>query len=207
MLLLYRLGSWDFADGNHPWLAAAGQCSIQIGSALFLASLSPLGFKLGRVKILYAIPYTIPLVVYAILFHGVCRGIVPHGPIYLVFPLLGLMSIAAALPWAATRGSMPPWLGVCGLLLGGAFAWWAYFHMGANWPLIIAETGNDFMTAVLLLFVFRRLTPGVLLGVLGFLEWSSAILFIFRSITQNPTLDTNMTRFVVMGKVVATQWA
>src|ERR1700728_1203382 len=62
MVLFHRLGRWDFGNGSHPWALAAGQTSIQIGSALFLASLSPLSFRLGRFKVLYVIPYTIPLV-------------------------------------------------------------------------------------------------------------------------------------------------
>ena len=37
MVLLYKLGSWDFCRRRHPWMAAAGQTSIQISSALFLA--------------------------------------------------------------------------------------------------------------------------------------------------------------------------
>ena len=41
MGLLYKMGSWDFQDGHHPWMAAAGQTSILISSALLLGSLSP----------------------------------------------------------------------------------------------------------------------------------------------------------------------
>jgi signal transduction histidine kinase len=98
---------------------------------------------------------------------------------------------------------MPPWLGVGGLLCGGGFALWAYFHMGAEWPLTIAECGNDIMTATLLVFVFQRFSPGVFLGVIGFLEWSLTILFVVPGIQQNPTSDLILTRFIVMGKVVA----
>ena len=203
MLLHYHLGSWDFADGTHPVLAAASQCSIQIGSALFLASLSPLGFHLGKLRILFVVPYTLPLVAYSILFHGFYRGVVPSGPIHALFPILGCMSIVAALPWARVRGCMPPWLGVSGLLAGGGFAFWSYFHLGANWPLAIAECGNDFMTAAMLVFVYRRLTPGVSLGVLGFLAWSGTILFIFPQINNNPFLHAALSHCVVMGKVVA----
>jgi hypothetical protein len=79
MALLDRLGSWDFQDRSHPWITAAGQTSILLSSALFLASLSPLRFRIGRFNILYVIPYTLPLVVYSILFHGVLRGANPTG--------------------------------------------------------------------------------------------------------------------------------
>ena len=39
MLLFYRLGTWNFADGTHPWMMAVGQSSMLISSGLFLASL------------------------------------------------------------------------------------------------------------------------------------------------------------------------
>src|ERR1700684_3925482 len=81
MALFYRLGSWDFANGDHPWMLPAGQGFIQVSSALFLASLSPLRFRVGRFHILYAIPYTLPMVAYTILFHGVFHGKAPSGPL------------------------------------------------------------------------------------------------------------------------------
>ena len=63
--------------------------SILISSALFLASLSPLRFRVGRLQILYVVPYAIPLVVYAFLLHGVFHGIAPSWPLSFVFPALG----------------------------------------------------------------------------------------------------------------------
>jgi len=71
----------DVTNGRmHPWVAAASQTSIQICSAMFLASLSPLRFRIGRLSMLYVIPFTIPLVAYSILFHGVFRGVTPGEP-------------------------------------------------------------------------------------------------------------------------------
>jgi signal transduction histidine kinase len=203
MLLLYRLGSWDFADGNHPWMAAAGQTSIQIGSALFLASLSPLAFRLGRMKVLYVIPYTIPMVVYSFVLHGLWRGKVPAGPEFYILPGLALISLIIACFWGAARGSVPPWLGVSGVLVVGLLAIWSYFKVDPFWPLGFAECGNDLMTAALLIFVFRRITPGVFLSVLGFEAWSATLLFIFPAVSQNRVFDIDLTRCIVMGKVVA----
>jgi signal transduction histidine kinase len=203
MLLLYHLGSWDFADGHHPWMVALGQTSIQIASALFLASLSPLAFDVGRFKVLYVIPYTVPMVVYAILLHGVYHGVAPTGLTFLIFPALGTISLLVALFWAAERGCMPTWLGVLGVVAAGGTALWVCFTHGAYWPLGFAECGNDFMTAALIVFVFRRLSPGVFLGVLGFLAWSCTLLLIFPYVSGNPTLDLSITRCIIMGKVVA----
>ena len=78
MLQFYNLGWWNYSDTQvHPWIAAVGQTSILISSALFLASLAPLGFRIGRVRILYAVPFAIPLVAYAFLIYGVYGGNTP----------------------------------------------------------------------------------------------------------------------------------
>jgi signal transduction histidine kinase len=205
MALLYKLGRWDFEDGSHPWALAAGQTSIQIGSALFLASLSPLTFRVGRFRVLYVIPYTIPLVVYSILFHGVFRGNVPvaFDAQFFIFPVLGAMSFVVACFWGAARGSMPAWIGVSASILIGSCALWVCFHQGTVWPLTITECANQFLTALLLIFVFRRISPGMILSVLGFFLWSLAFLFLFPSISHNHLVDLNLTRLIVMGKVIA----
>ena len=59
------------------------------------------------------------------------------------------------------------------------------------------------MTALLLTFVFPRLSPGLVLSVMGFTAWSLSSLQILPSISQNPVLDLNLIHGIVMGKVVA----
>ena len=203
MLLVYRLGPWDFGDGTHPWLTAAGETSIQIGAMLFLASLSPLRFRVGRFNVLYVIPYAIPMVAYAILLQGVFRGVAPTGPLFWIFPALGAISLIAGLFWSAAKGSMPVWLSLSlGVLLGCA-AFWICFVKGANWPLTFVQCANHLLTALLLLFVFRRISPGVMLGALGFAAWSLSILEIFPAISEHAGIDTMVIRVMVMGKVVS----
>jgi len=204
MLLFYRLGSWNFADGNYPWITAVGQCSIQVGSALFLASLSPLGFNLGRVKVLYVIPFTIPMVLYSVFLYGVLKGVPPtSGPWHVFLPILGSTSLVVAFFWASHKGVMPPWIGVTGCLLGGGIAQWIYFTHGALLPLTFVECANHFMTAALIVFAFRRLSPGVALSVIGFLAWSGTILFMYPQIDGDPVLHIALARCISMGKVVA----
>jgi signal transduction histidine kinase len=205
MVLLYKLGRWDFSDGSHPWALAAGETSIQIGSALFLASLSPLTFRVGRLNVLYVIPYTIPLVAYSILFHGVFHDNVPASLSlrFLIFPLLGLISLVVACFWGVAKGSMPSWLGLSACVVIGVLAAWICIHQGTMWPLMLTECSNQFLTCLLLIFVFRRVSPGMILSVLGFFLWSLAILFVFPAISHNSLLDLGLTRMIVMGKVVA----
>ena len=59
------------------------------------------------------------------------------------------------------------------------------------------------MTALLLIFVFRRLSPGVVLSVMGFMAWSLSSLQILPAIGLNPALNLNLIHVIVMGKVVA----
>jgi signal transduction histidine kinase len=203
MLLIYRLGSWYFRDRHDPWLTAVGQTSIQISAALFLASLSPLRFRVGRFQVLYVIPYTIPLVAYAILMEGVFHGVAPTGALFWMFPSLGAVSLVAVFFWAIAKGSMPRWLGVAVCVAMGSIGLWACFAQGGAAPLSFVECANHFLTAMLLIAVFRRVSPGVVLSTLGFTAWSLTILEVFPSIGQNVAIDTNLIRIIVMGKVVA----
>jgi signal transduction histidine kinase len=203
MGLFYRLGSWDFAEGDHPWMAAAGQGFIQIGSALFLASLSPLRFRVGRFHILYAIPYTLPMVAYTVLYHGVFHGKAPTGPLFLVFPALGLLSLIAGLFWAIAKGSLPVWAGVLCCSVAAIPAFWLLHAAGPGLPLTFVECCNHAMTAVLLISVFRRMSTGMILSVTGFALWASPIFLILPIVSGNAALDTGLTRAIVLGKVVA----
>lgn len=203
MALLCRLGTWDFADGDHPWLVTAGQAFIQIGSALFLASLSPLRFRAGRLRVLYVIPFTLPMVVYTVLFHGILHGKVPPGHLFLVFPALGLCSLAAALCWAFAKGTLPVWTGVVCCAVASVPAFWLLYATGPGLPLTYVECCNHALTAVLVVSVFRRTSTGTLLSVMGFTLWGSPVLLVLPAVAGNPALDTGMTRAIVLGKVVA----
>ena len=203
MALTYRLGPWDFSTGAYPWLTALGQTSIQVSATLFLASLSPRRFQVGPFRVLYVIPYAIPLVVYSIVFEGVFRGGAPGAHWFWLFPLLSACSLVAGFFWGMAKGNMPSWLGttVCAVL--GSIAFWIYFAVGGQWPLSFAENANHLMTAILLILVFRRLSPGLMLAAVGFSAWSLFMLRIFPSIENNPAVVTQLLRIVVMGKVVA----
>ena len=203
MVCLYQVGSWHFADGTHPWITVVGQTSIQISATLFFASLSPLRFQLGRFRVLYVIPYTIPLVVYSILIEGVFHEVTPAGPLFWIFPALGAMSLITAFFWGVAKGSMPRLLGFSICVIFGCAGLWIFFAKGGIWPLLFAQSANHVMTALLLVYAFRRISPGVILSQLGFFAWSLAILLIFPAISQNPVIDTTLVRVIVLGKVVA----
>ena len=202
MLLLYPTATWDIVDSNRPWVAAAGQSCAMIAAALFLGSLSPLSFSLGRVRVLYAVPFTAPLVAYAILSHGLFHLRQPTGAWFFVFPAMGAISIVAGLLWALAKGALPPWLGTLACLGFGGLALTVYFRHGLYWPLVLAESGLHVLMALLLVSVFRRASPGVILSSLAFLVWAGPILFLF-PFFHEPALNLFSMRFILMAKVAA----
>ncbi len=202
MFLLYPIGSWDFSDGSHPWVAAAGQALALLASGLFLGSLSPLRFRVGKTEILYVIPYTVPMLVYTILAYGVFHNVPPREPLFLLFPALGICSLVVAFFWDQAKGSMPPWIGTVACVVFGGFALWSCFHLGLYWPLVFAESGNHVISALLVLFVFRRFSPGVFLSVLGFVIWSLPTLLLSPHVAGHPDLTLNIIRAIIMAKVV-----
>ena len=203
MLQFYDLGWWNVSDTNlHPWFAAAGETSILISSVLFLASLSPLGFRIGRFRILYAIPFTIPLIAYAVVFYCVYHGVIPSGLPFLIFPALGALSLLAGCFWAYSKGSMNIGVGLTLCIVLGGAGLWICVRVGGPWPLVFVECAIRVTAALLVFFVFKRLSPGTFLAGLGFAAWS---LNIGQSLPfvhpHEPTIT--MVRIIVMGKVVA----
>lgn len=188
----------------HPWLLVAGQSSIQISSALFLASLSPLKFRMGRLQIFYVIPYILPLVLYSILLYGVFGGVEPQGPCLLLFPALGLVCLFSGLAWGAEPNIMPPWVGISTCAVLACLASWTFFLAGAAWALTLVDAANLLLTALFVVFLFRRFSPGVLLSVAGFLAWSLNILDAVPATAHNPALlHLGLSRVLEMGKGVA----
>jgi signal transduction histidine kinase len=203
MLLRYIHWPWIFTGQIHAWMVAGGHTAMLISSALFIASLTPLRFRIGRLQVLYVIPYIIPLVIASLLFYGVFRGTPLSGSLLLIFPALGMVSFVVVLFWGAAQDRMPVWLGISFCASMGSLTLWVCMHAGAEWALTFAESGNLLMTALLLAFVFPRFSPGAVLSVIGFVAWSLTALQIIPAIGLNPSININLIHVIVMGKVVA----
>jgi signal transduction histidine kinase len=143
------------------------------------------------------------MVAYTVLYHGVFHGKAPTGPLFLVFPALGLLSLIAGLFWAIAKGSLPVWAGVLCCSVAAIPAFWLLHAAGPGLPLTFVECCNHAMTAVLLISVFRRMSTGMILSVTGFALWASPIFLILPIVSGNAALDTGLTRAIVLGKVVA----
>jgi signal transduction histidine kinase len=203
MLLHYKFGWWDLSSESRPWVMAAALSCGLASSALFFGSLSPLRFRLGKVQVLYVIPFTLPLLAYAVLYAGVFKSVAPSGPLFLIFPGLGVISLVVGLFWGRAKGALPFWTGSIVCAIFGAVALWMCFRMGLIRPVILVETGNHFITLILLVFVYRRLSPGVVLSAMGFTAWSLSSLELLPWVGLHPSLELNLIHIIVMGKVVA----
>ncbi|MDR3738729.1 MAG: histidine kinase dimerization/phospho-acceptor domain-containing protein [Terracidiphilus sp.] len=203
MLQFYQLGLGDFSDPvTHPWAVALGQSASLISSVLFLASFSLLTFPVGRRRVPYAIPFAIPLVIYALLLNVKYHGEMPASLFLLIFPALGAASLLVGCLWAFARGSMPTWIGLALCIgLGGA-ALWVCVSVRGNWPLMFVENALHFSTALLVFYVFRRLSSGTLLSGLGFLAWSVRFTELMPFVQTHPHLLTVVESAVILGKVV-----
>jgi signal transduction histidine kinase len=201
MFLLYPTATQDLVYSNPAWKAALGQVLAILAAGLFVGSLSPLSFRLGRVRILYAIPFIVPLMIYAALEHGIYQHKLPAGAMYYaVFPGLAGLSLITGLLWARARGALPVWIGLTVCILFGAAAFYFYLHQGIYVAFVLAECGTHFISALLVISVFRRFSPGVFVTVLGFLIWAMPILLVTPAF-QDPVLNLNLTRAIILAKV------
>lgn len=202
MFLLYPLDQRDFSVGTHPWLAASAQACALVSSALLMGSLSPLRFRVGKLQILYVIPFTVPVVIFAILSFGVFRGVAPQGPVFLVFPALGFIALAVGARWGLVKNTLPTWLGSLACLVFGGGGVWFCFQHDLPHALAVAESGIHIVTALLVLFVFRRFSPGVVLTILGFLMWALPVLDTVPQVSSNPDLSFGLLQLILMARVI-----
>lgn len=201
MALLYPHGVSDFVYSNGAWPAAIGEALAVLAAGLFLGSLSPLSFQVGKLRVLYALPYTIPLMLYALLSHALYHRGAPSGLMLWTFPALGLISVATCVMWDRAKGTLPTGTGTIVCILFGGLGCFLYFRTGLYWPMILAEAATHVITALLVISVFRRFSPGVVVSFLGFFIWSLPILFIMPAF-HHPLVNLLLTRAIVLSKVV-----
>ncbi|MDE3202115.1 MAG: hypothetical protein KGN79_14465 [Acidobacteriota bacterium] len=160
--------NWDLSNSVlHPVSAAIGQSAAQISAALFLTALSPLGFRIGKARIYYAIPFSIPLVGYALLLNLGFSGRHPSGLPLLLFPVLGGLSLLVGAFWGYSKGTMPTWLGLTLCVVLGGIALSLCLTSGAQWTLVFTQCALNFVAALLIFFVFKRVSPGTVLTSAG----------------------------------------
>lgn len=164
---------WPFHGTLAPgsaWMVVTGQTALIVASAFFLGSLSPLSFRLGGRRILYVIPYIAPLVVYTILVSG--PMVQPQGAERIVLYLLASATILVAFLWSLRDNVIPIWFAELIVLIAALGCLWFFQHGDFKGPMWIGISGNLMMTALLVIYTYRRTTPGVLLTTIGLIIWA-----------------------------------
>jgi signal transduction histidine kinase len=202
LFALVSMAANFFAGDRVPWVAPVGKTAMLLGTALFLGSLSPLRFRVGRFRIPFVIPYTVPLVCASVLFYGVFRESEIGGLRSMAFCLLLGISFGVGTIWDGRKGPVPRWLGVACSGLCGLGVVWACHLLGPGPALDYAVSVNLLMTVILLVFVFPRFSAGLILSVLGFWAWSLSFLRIVPW-TVYPGIDLNLARGIAISQVVA----
>lgn len=203
MLVAYPLGSKSILFNLHPGMVAVALSFLQISSALFLGSMSPLRFRLGRFNILYVVPYAFFLVLYTVLLYGFLGANPPRGPWIAVLAVLGAAILGVALAWNSVKNFVPVWLSFSFCCVLGGMAFWAFVFQGPVKALVFVDSANLIMTALLLFFVYRRLSPGVILGCLGFMVWAAPLVMNSLWIEAHPSLSLFLRSASILAKVVA----
>jgi signal transduction histidine kinase len=196
----YAASAGGLASSTTVWMSVAGASALMISSAFFLASLSPLSFRVGDFRVLYAIPYLIPLLLYSILYYGVSQH--PVGSLLWVYCFLACWAAVVAFVWSMQKGAIPIWLAIAIV----AFAAWIsipfFIHGNVYWPLLVVESGNMFMTAMLVVYTYRRVSPGVVLAAAGFLAWALPPFLLMQPAATASLLGVVLAHAFTLGKVV-----
>jgi len=183
------------------WIGASAESAILLGVVLFLASLSPLSFQLGKRRVLFAVPYLIPQLIYVALYYGVSQH--PVAPLVWVYYGLACWAAGAATIWSLQKGVIPVWLATAVVAFAIFLSVPFFMHGNVYWPLRVLLSANLLMTALLVIYTYRRLSPGVFLTVGGFLAWAVPPLLLVRPNLLAAHLAPWLGGVVAMGKIVA----
>jgi signal transduction histidine kinase len=185
------------------FLRIAADSALVLSSVLFLASLSPVRFRVAGTRVLFAIPYLVPLLLYTALYDGVSQH--PTGPLLWLYILLGYTAAGIALAWSLQKGVIPIWLATSIVAFASLIVLPLFLSGNVYWPLLIVESGNMVMAALLVAYTYRRISPGVILATLGFLAWGLPPFFLMHPAGAPPATAATvllMARIVILGKVV-----
>jgi two-component system, NtrC family, sensor kinase len=204
-ILLWMVANWVIPPGGAIpaaviWLKVAEESALVLSSALFLASLSPLNFHIGRIRVLFVIPYIFPILVYSVLYYGVSQH--PTGSFLLLYCLLFYSAAAIAFAWTLRKGAIPIWLTIVAGICAGIVGIPSFSQGNVYWPLLVVESGNMLMTALLVVYSVRRLSPGLFLAVSGFIASAVPPIFYMQSAGNITATGVILARAVTLGKVV-----
>jgi signal transduction histidine kinase len=204
-LLLWMISNWTVQPGQGMptavrWMSFSAETALMLSSACFLGSLSSLSIKVGKVRVLFVIPYIVPVLLYVALYYGVSQH--PTGPLLQLFVFLAYWAAGVAFVWSLQEGPVPIWFAAAIVTFAGLLC--APFFLKGNvyLPLLVIESGNMLMTSLLVGYNFRRLSPGVFLSISGFIAWALPPFFLMQPVEGITLSSLLLLRVAILGKVI-----
>ncbi len=193
---------WPFHGSLAPssqWMRIVYQMMLVVATAFFLGSLSPVSFRLGKWRILYVFPYIVPLIVNSVLCNP--RQQYAHGLQIAIYVVLIGISVVVAIIWSYKNPVVPVWIAETVVFCAAALCYRSFLLGNVYWPLRIGISGNLLMTALLVLFTWRRASPGVLFAVTGLVIWAIPPFMGFDGVVANGWI-LSLTRAWILSKIL-----
>jgi signal transduction histidine kinase len=157
---------------------ALGLMCMELAPLMFVASVAPQFFGLGRARVSCVAAFGVPMVLMS--------GVVgfdpnPRPAAQLLLLVCGVAALALAGVWSLQRDLLPMWVGVAVVAGFGCPCAWLMARGDYLGPLYLARSGMLAMAALLFASAFRRVTAGLFLTAGGLAVWAlQGILQVFR---------------------------
>jgi two-component system, NtrC family, sensor kinase len=168
-MAIARLALQANSYGRHGVGLAISNTAMELAALMFLGSVSPVYTK-GRIKVSYIVVFAAPLVVFTVL-----TSLFPSpGPFLKAINFLAAIAVAVVgVNWGSQSTRLPRWFTITFAVVVGGGCLALTFAGEYDFVLRLAHSGISLMTAVLVLAVYRRLSPGVIFTAIGLLVWTS----------------------------------
>jgi two-component system, NtrC family, sensor kinase len=154
---------------------AVSESSMMLAAVMFLGALSPVAFG-RRIRISYAVPFSALLVFFAV---STALDAAPGRFLRLLNLLAVFAAVAVAVHWSYRRHVLSLWFTLLWSIGFGVPCLYLAYIGSDQMVLRLAHSGISILTALLVLAVYRRLSPGVLFTASGFFVWSMPLLMEF----------------------------
>lgn len=197
-MTVIRLAFQTSDTGTHGLGLAISNISIELAGLMFLGSLSPIRF-IRKPNIPYVVAFGVPLVLLAAL-----SSLFPQPGLFLRGVLFVCTAVAAyvVIHWSAQKNLVPVWFTMLVAISVSAACLWYVWIGKYDLVLWLAHAGCSFITAILFLAAYRRLSTGVIFTATGLLVWSSPVIGVNLLLASSPATHI-LLNSLELGKVMA----
>jgi two-component system NtrC family sensor kinase len=198
IMAVVRLATLGSPFGHSGVGRAISNSAMMLAALMFLGSLSPISIG-RRIRISYVALFAFPLV-----FFAASTSITPSPGIFLhlLNVLTAAATVAVALHWSSRTHLLPLWFTLGWSVIVGVPCVYLAWVGDNELVLRLAHSGISFVTALLVLAAYRRLSPGVVFTATGIFVWSLPLLMESIIPGTSPAWITEM-RFFNLMKVIA----